>query len=84
MLGYNRMFQFIMENDVHFLCIAGYQSEYVEIIISSMWSFYNVICSQLLCLEYLFCSKIMKRVQQKFPLPGQTKLPFACLLLSKE
>ena len=36
MLGYNRMFQFIMENDVHFLCIAGYQSEYVEIIISSM------------------------------------------------
>lgn len=36
MLGYNEMFQFIMENDVHFLCIAGYPSECLEIIISSI------------------------------------------------
>lgn len=35
MLGYNEMFQFIMEND-HFLCIAGYPSECLEIIISSI------------------------------------------------
>lgn len=36
MLGYNEMFQFIMENDDHFLCIAGYPSECLEIIISSI------------------------------------------------